>query len=107
MNFKIILAIILSLLLITSCAVTKEQHGNYDSSKYQTETIKKGKDFYLFWDKLPIKRIDKKLDIENYEKVIKRGFFDATIYYGTLGIFSFYSVKIKAPKEDRKTNRGR
>src|SRR6056297_1470699 len=102
MNFRLFFVAILSLILISSCLVSKEQFGNYDSSKYPTETVKKGKDFYLFWDKVSVKKTDKNLDIKDYEKIVRRGVFDATLYYGTLGIFSFYSVKINAPKNDNK-----
>ena len=107
MNFKILFAVILSLVLVSSCVVSKEQFGNYDSSKYPTETIKKGKDFYLFWDKVPVKRIDKKLNIKDYEKIVRRNIFDVTLYYGTLGIFSFYSVKINVPKDRKERNHSR
>jgi hypothetical protein len=30
--------------------------------------IAKGKDFYLFWDQIPLKRVEKKIDVKDYEK---------------------------------------
>lgn len=99
MKYRIFLTTILLLIFTVSCTVTRETHGDYDSSKHKTKTLVKGKDLYLFWNQLPVNRTENQVDVEHYEKIVRRGFFDAAIYFGTLGIFSFYSVKIKVPAE--------
>ena len=97
MKIRVLLISILSILLIGSCVVNKEQFGTYDDSKYKTITYKEGRELYLFWNQLPIKKLDKRIKHKNYEKITKRKPFDAVVFYGTIGIFSFYSVKIKIP----------
>lgn len=82
--------------------VSKEQVGNYNSIEGNPEVYSKSKDIYLFWDVVPLRRTDKKIKLTDYEKVVKRNFFDNVIYYGTVGIFSFYTVKIKIKKPPEK-----
>lgn len=95
------LLIILSIIILTSaCAVKRVQVGNYDKKEGKAIVIAEGKDFYLFWDQIPLKRIEKKIDVKDYEKVSRRRFFDVITYYGTLGIFSFHTVKIYAEKAE-------
>jgi hypothetical protein len=89
-------------ILITSCGATKVQVGNYNNIDCKTTLYKKSKDIYLFWDIVPIKRTEKKIKVKDYEKVVRRDFFDNVIFYGTAGIFSFYSVKINTKKCDDK-----
>ena len=97
MKLRILLLSIIGLFLIGSCTVSKEQFGTYDDSKYKTITYKEGRELYLFWNQLPIKKLDKRIKHENYEKITKRKPFDAIVFYGTIGIFSFYTVKINIP----------
>lgn len=87
--------IIFLLILISSCTINREQVGNYNNIKGNTTTYLKGKNIYLFWDQVQLQGIEKKLTIKNYEKIVKRNFFDSVVYFGTFGVFSFYTVKIK------------
>lgn len=92
------LVIIITLLLLltsTSCVVSKQQVGNYDTEKCKNSQTVKGKDFYLFWNQLPVTKVADNVDAKNYEIVVKRNAFDAIIFYGSIGVFSFYTVKIK------------
>ncbi|MFP4556765.1 MAG: hypothetical protein ACLFNU_07830 [Bacteroidales bacterium] len=93
---RLVLAILtLSIVLLSSCAVNTVQVGNYDKKDCKSEVYKEGKDISLFWEMIPLRRTDKKVNLENYEKITKRDFFDTVIFYGTAGIFSFKSVTIK------------
>jgi len=83
------------MLLLSSCAVQKEYFGTYDKTESNTTIYKKEKDFYLFWDRIQVREALKTLELENYEKITKRSFLDGVIFYGTAGIFSFYTVKVK------------
>lgn len=82
-----------------SCKVQKEQVGNYSDETGKTIVYEKGKDIYLFWDQITLNKVEDHIEIKNYEKIIKRNIFDNIIYYGTFGVFSFYSVKIKVKEE--------
>jgi hypothetical protein len=98
---QVSLLILLSIIILTSaCAVKRVQVGNYDKKEGKATVIAKGKDFYLFWDQIPLKRVEKKIDVNDYEKVSRRKFFDVITFYGTLGIFSFYTVEIYAEKAE-------
>jgi hypothetical protein len=94
LNKSIILLFIILLLSNTSCKVTKEQVGNYSTTDCKPKLFREGKDIYLFWEMVPLRRTEKKINLNNYEKEVSRDFFDTVIFYGTAGIFSFYSVKI-------------
>jgi len=107
MKFKLFLISILSFLLIASCTVSREQFGSFDDSKYKTTTYKEGRELYLFWNQLPIKKLDKKIKHNDYEKITKRKPFDAIVFYGTIGIFSFYTVKINIPASNNAESTGR
>ncbi len=97
---RIIIITLLSLLITFSCTVSKEQVGNYNEMKGNATVYQKSKNFYLFWDLVPVQKIEKDLTITDYEIIIKRNFFDSVIYYGTIGIFSFYDVKIKIKESE-------
>ncbi len=97
MNYRILIASFLLIFITVSCTVTRETHGDYDSSKQKTKTVAEGKDLYLFWNQLQVHNVENEVDVTHYEKIVRRRFFDAAIYVGSLGIFSFYSVEIKAP----------
>jgi hypothetical protein len=107
MKLRILFISLIGLFLIVSCTVSREQFGTYDDSKYKTTTYKEGRELYLFWNQLPIKRLDKRIKHKNYEKITKRKPFDAMVFYGTLGIFSFYSVKINIPDSNDRKSSGR
>ncbi|HCY00875.1 MAG TPA: hypothetical protein DG754_12120 [Bacteroidales bacterium] len=92
-TITIILAIIT--LLSTSCAVSTVQVGNYTEIDCKPKVLSKEKEIYLFWEMLPVRTMDKKLKLDNYERSTRRTFFDSVIYYGTIGIFSFHTVRIK------------
>jgi hypothetical protein len=58
---QVSLLILLSIIILTSaCAVKRVQVGNYDKKEGKATVIAKGKDFYLFWDQIPLKRVEKK-----------------------------------------------
>lgn len=90
--------LLLTLVLASACSVSREQVGNYNEAKGKESEFKTGKDFYLFWDQVPIVRTEEKLKIDNYEIITYRRFFDTIIYYGSFGIFSFYDVEVKIKK---------
>lgn len=79
-----------------SCLVSKEQFGNYNESDCPTKIVAKGKDIYIFWDKVHIREEKPDTIPVNYEKIVRRNIFDAVVFVGTAGIFSFYTVKIKS-----------
>lgn len=98
--------LIIALLLLfvsSSCVVSKQQIGSFDASKCKTTETIKGKDFYLFWNQIKVKKISDDVKQKNYEIVIKRNVFDTFVFYGSIGIFSFYTVKIKTCKETTKS----
>lgn len=95
MKYKITLFFALFALISTSCAVSTVQVGNYADLDCKTQVIAKDKDIALFWELVPIRTVGKDLKLENYEKTTRRTFIDAVIYYGTMGIFSFKTAKIK------------
>jgi hypothetical protein len=101
---QIIITSLLSLIILSSCTVSKEQVGNYNNTEGKTTLYKKDKDFYLFWNLIPVKNIEKNLTITDYEIIYRRSFFDAIIYGGTLGIFSYYNVKIFIKESDEEQN---
>ncbi|ALO16846.1 hypothetical protein L21SP5_03232 [Salinivirga cyanobacteriivorans] len=105
MNYRILLTSFLLIFIMLSCTVNREVHGDFDSSKQKSKTVLEGKDLYLFWNQLQVHNIENEVDVENYEKIVRRRFFDAAIYVGSLGIFSFYSVEIKVPEERGKSGR--
>lgn len=98
-TITIILAIIT--LLSTSCAVSTVQVGNYNEIDCKPKVLTKEKEIHLFWEMLPVRTMDKKLKLDNYEKDTRRTFFDTVIYYGTIGIFSFHTVRIKVKDCDQ------
>lgn len=99
---KIIVTILIVLtLIVSSCVVQKQQYGSYANQQGKEVVYDKGKDIYLFWDQVPLQKLDKDLDMQNYEKVVKRNVFDTFITYGTIGIVSYYSVKIKIKEQDQ------
>ncbi len=95
MKYKITLLLVLFALFSTSCAVSTIQQGNYADMDCETKVVAKDKEIALFWELVPIRTVGKDLKLENYEKTTRRTFIDAVIYYGTMGIFSFKTAKIK------------
>jgi hypothetical protein len=91
---KSVLPIITILFFLTSCGVQRVAVGNYESTDCKTKQHTEGKDISLFWEMVPVRTTEKKINITDYEKVVKRDFFDTVIFYGTAGIFSFKTVKI-------------
>ncbi|MFN2127164.1 MAG: hypothetical protein ACK2TU_04830 [Anaerolineales bacterium] len=92
---RILFFIFLLFLITSSCTVSREQFGNYNEMEGNATVYRQDKNFYLFWNLIPVKKIEKELELADYEIVVKRNFFDTIIFYGTIGIFSFYTVKIK------------
>ena len=87
--------LVVLLFFISSCAVQKEQVGNYAQQEGRATVYEEGKDVYLFWNQIQIQDVEKGIELKNYEKIVKRNFFDRLLFYGTLGIVSHYTVKIK------------
>ena len=92
---QIFIFTLLSLIFVTSCTVSRQQVGNYEEIEGKVTVIEKGKDFYLFWDLLPVQTIEENLKITDYEIIKKRRFLDSVILLGTIGIVSSYDVKVK------------
>lgn len=105
MKYKITLLLALLTLFSTSCAVSTVQQGNYADMDCDTKVVAKDKEIALFWELVPIRTVGKDLKLENFEKTTRRTFIDAVIYYGTMGIFSFKTAKIKVKECDE--NEGR
>lgn len=93
-HILLIFTLILSL-GFSSCQVQRIQVGNYENQEGKSQIYEQGKNFHLFWDLVPLKEIEKNLSIQDYEIVQHRSLFDNIVYYGTIGIFSFHTVKIK------------
>jgi hypothetical protein len=83
------------------------QTGDFDNSVLKTSLYKKEKDIYLFWEQVRLRSTEKLLDVKEYELIKRRTFFDAVIFYGTAGIFSFYTISIRVPIPDDDTVRPR
>ncbi len=92
------------LVLLPSCLVNRIQVGDYDRAKCKSTVYRKEKELYLFWENVTAKSIEKDLKIENYEKIMRRNFFDAVVLVGTLGVFSFYTVTIRVQDCDKDLN---
>ncbi|MCB2196415.1 MAG: hypothetical protein KQH79_11195 [Bacteroidetes bacterium] len=101
MKNRSLVVLLLILLATTSCVVKKQQYGNYENQIGKEVVYDKGKEIYLFWDQVPLQKLDKDLDMQNYEKVVKRNVFDTFITYGTIGIVSYYSVKINVKEQEQ------
>ena len=99
---QILIFTLLSLIIATSCTVSRQQVGNYEEMEGKATVIKKGKDFYLFWDQLPVQSIEENLEITDYEIIKKRRFLDTVILLGTIGIVSSYDVKVKTKVSNKK-----
>lgn len=97
---KLVIVALLLFMSGYSCVVSKQQVGNYDSKKCKSNQTIKGKDFYLFWDQLTVNRTADDIALKNYEIIVKRNAFDAIIFYGSIGIVSFYTVKINTCKTE-------
>ncbi len=91
---KVTLIIISTIILATSCTIQRTAVGNYNEVQCDKKLLTKEKEVALFWELIPIRKVDKKIKVKNYEKVSKRGFFDTVVFYGTAGIISFHTVKI-------------
>lgn len=94
MKVKNLLIPFLAIFLTTSCLVERVQVGSYDASKKST-ILTKSKDIYLFWGIVPLRRTEKRIKVKDYEKTVRRSVFDTVVFYGTAGIFSFYTVTIR------------
>ena len=91
---RISLILISAIILASSCTVQKVAVGNYDEVQCDKKLLTREKEISLFWELIPIRNVEKNIDVKNYEKVKKRGFFDTVVFYGTAGIFSFHTVRI-------------
>ena len=95
MKHSKIIVILVIILMASSCSVSSVPVGNFDNIDCRPSVHASDRDFYLFWDNVPIRRLADNIEYEDYEVVSRRGFFDTLIYYGTLGTFSFYKVRIR------------
>ncbi|MDX9846566.1 MAG: hypothetical protein RBT74_06270 [Tenuifilaceae bacterium] len=100
---KSFLAVLL-ILIATACGVQRVPVGNYENVDCKPKTLTKGKDLSLFWELVPIRKVEKTIKITDYEKVVKRDIFDNIIFYGTAGIFSFKSVRIRVKDCEEQQN---
>jgi len=97
-------AIILFLVVInfSSCVVSREQMGNYNSIEGKSKTIRVDQEINLFWDMVPLQKVATKNGLKDYEIIKRRNLFNTITYYGTVGIFSSYKVTIKTKQADIK-----
>ncbi|MBI9069785.1 MAG: hypothetical protein JEZ09_20995 [Salinivirgaceae bacterium] len=98
---------ILLLFSITSCMVTKEQFGNYESIDGKPKTLLVDQEINLFWDMVPLQKIKQIDNLTDYEITKRRGFFGTVTYYGSMGIYSSYIVTIKTKQTTKKDTRER
>ncbi|MGE4288361.1 MAG: hypothetical protein AB7E36_06715 [Salinivirgaceae bacterium] len=103
MKLKVLFVLLAFYFIAASCVTQRVQIGDFDNSLLKTSLYKKEKDIYLFWDQVKLRSTEKYLDVKAYELVKRRTFFDAIIFYGTAGIFSFYTLSIRVPKPDETT----
>lgn len=92
-SFLLFLSLLI-LIIASSCSVKHVPVGNYENIDCKPIVLKEDKDLLLFWDLVTVRRTEKGIKVKDYEKVSRRKFFDNVVFYGTAGIFSFYSVKI-------------
>lgn len=112
MRNVLIFCMVVLCFLLFSCKVTKVQVGNYSSIEGKSIVYDKGKDIYLLWELFQIRSVENQIKIADYEKIVKRSIFDNVVYYGTMGIFSFHTVKIMAKhsiheKENKTSENGK
>lgn len=100
---KVVLLFLSLFLLITSCTVSKEVVGDFNPEK-RSVVYKKSHDFYFFWEMVKTRSAEDYVTIKDYQKVTKRTPFDVVLYYGTLGIFSPYTVIFYVEKETRQNS---
>lgn len=79
-------------LLLSSCAMKVTQTEGYSDLNCTPKVLPKEKEISLFWELVPVRTPEKKLQIQHFEKKSKRTIFDTVIYYGSIGIFSFHTV---------------
>lgn len=94
MRSAIVFMLFFVLVIASSCSVKRVQVGDYENIDCKPVVLKQDKDFLLFWNLVPVRKTEKGIKVKNYEKVSKRRFFDNVVFFGTAGIFSFYTVKI-------------
>lgn len=99
-SFKVAVTTLLLFALLSSCVVSKTTYGDYDQQKGMSHVMEKNKDIYLFWNQVKIRDGVEVTDYESYERLVKRNVFDAVVFYGTAGILSMYTVKIKTKQAD-------
>jgi hypothetical protein len=103
MKFNVVFVLLAFYFIAASCVTHRVQTGDFDNAVLKTSLYKKEKDIYLFWDQVRLRSTEKHLDVKEYELIKRRTFFDAVIYYGSAGIFSFYTISIRVPKSDEAT----
>jgi len=98
---RLLLVLPITLLLMSSCMMTKTSVGAYKESVGKEYTYDKGKQMWLFWGVLPIGRTDVSTPTNGACEVItKFKFTDLLISGLTGGIVTSYSIKVKAKKQE-------
>ncbi|AUS07242.1 hypothetical protein C1A40_02420 [Tamlana carrageenivorans] len=84
---------------LTSCMTTKTSVGHFKEKQGDEYTYSKGKQFWVFWGTLPIGRTNVNTPTDGACEVVTRfNITDFLITGLTAGIFSSYTIKIKAKK---------
>ncbi len=96
-------ALLFTILIMLSCTVSRQQTGQYNQIDAKPVMLSKSKNVYLLWDAIPVRQAEKYVTVPDYEIIKRRNAFDAVITYGTLGLVSFYTVKImiKTPPQTK------
>lgn len=98
---RLLLVLPITLLLMSSCMMTKTSVGTYKESVGKEYTYDKGKQMWLFWGVLPIGRTDVSTPVNgSCEVITKFKFTDLLISGLTGGIVTSYSIKVKAKKQE-------
>ena len=98
-NLKLFAFAMMTALFLSSCLTTKTNVGQYKENDGDTYVYAKGKQMWLFWGLFPLGRTNVNTPSSGDCQVITRfNFGDAIITGLTGGLFSSYSIKVKAKK---------
>ena len=86
--------------MFSSCLTTKTNVGEYKEMQGDEYTYSKGKQMWLFWGLIPIGRTNVNTPkVGNCQVITRFNFGDALISTITGGIFTTYTIKVRAKKK--------
>lgn len=91
--------ILLSVILLSSCMMTRTNVGTYRQMPGEEYTFSKGKQVYLFWGLLPLGYTNVATpDDGNCQIRTYHNFWDFLLSAVTAGIFDMQTIKVKAKR---------